>query len=348
MSGMMKALVKHHRGGGAQLKEVPIPVIGEGEVLIKVKATSICGTDVHIYNWDDWSASRVNPPYVFGHEFAGEVVEVSKSATRVKVGDYVSAETHIVCHRCPQCLTGQYHICDNTKIIGVDTQGCFAQYVAVPEENLWVNPATLPADIASIQEPMGNAVHTVLNGDVTSKSVAVIGCGPIGLMAVAVAKAAGASQVLAFDLNPYRLQLAKDMGATTVIHSDEEDPVTVAKQKTNGFGVDVVCEMSGHPLAMDQGFKMVANGGRVAILSLPVKPVTLDVTNDIVFKGVYVQGITGRKMFETWQQVSRLLEANQVNMQSLITHHLPLEEFEQGFALMNEGMCGKVVLYPNE
>ncbi len=348
MDGKMKALVKHERTKGAELQEVDIPKIGDLDVLIKIKATSICGTDLHIYNWDEWSASRVNPPYVFGHEFAGEVVETGSKVSKVSVGDYVSAETHIVCHQCPQCLTGKFHICENTQIIGVDTNGCFAEYVALPEENMWKNPSNMPTDIASIQEPMGNAVHTVLNGDVVGKNVAIIGCGPIGLMAVGVAKAAGAAQVLAFDLNPYRLELAKKMGATTVINSKEIDPVKKAKELTNGHGVDVVCEMSGHPIAMDQGFKMITNGGRVSILSLPVKPVTLDVTNDIVFKGIEVQGIAGRKMFETWQQVSRLLHSKQVDVSPIITHHLPMEEFEKGFDLMNEGKCGKVVLHPND
>ncbi len=348
MDGKMKALVKHERAKGAQLQEVDIPKIGDLDVLIKVKATSICGTDLHIYNWDEWSASRVNPPYVFGHEFSGEVVEVGDKVSKVKVGDYVSAETHIVCHQCPQCLTGKFHICENTQIIGVDTNGCFAEYVALPEENMWKNPDNMPTDIASIQEPMGNAVHTVLNGDVAGKNVAIIGCGPIGLMAVGVAKAAGASQVLAFDLNPYRLELAEKMGATTIVNSKEVDPVAKAKELTDGHGVDVVCEMSGHPIAMDQGFKMITNGGRVSILSLPVKPVTLDVTNDIVFKGIEVQGIAGRKMFETWQQVSRLLQSKQVDVTPIITHHLPMEDFETGFQLMNEGKCGKVVLHPNE
>ncbi|UOQ42987.1 L-threonine 3-dehydrogenase [Halobacillus salinarum] len=346
MNGTMKAIVKHQRGVGAELREVSIPSIGEEEVLIRVKATSICGTDVHIYNWDEWSASRVQPPYVFGHEFAGEVVEVGEKVNNFTIGDYVSAETHLVCGDCPQCLTGQYHICENTKIIGVDTQGCFAEYVALPAKNLWRNPEDMPTDIASVQEPMGNAVHTVLNGEVAGKSVAVIGCGPIGLMAVGVAKAAGASQVLAFDLNEYRLDLAKQMGASAVIHSGNVDPVKEAKALTNGHGVDVVCEMSGHPAAMDQGFKMITNGGRMSILSLPAKPVTLDVTNDIVFKGIHVQGITGRKMFETWQQVSRLLHSGQVDVKPMVTHHLKLEEFEYGFDLMNEGKCGKVVLHP--
>lgn len=208
------------------------------------------------------------------------------------------------------------------------------------------NPESLSFDVASVQEPMGNAVHTVLAGDVAGKTVAIIGCGPIGIMAVGVAKAAGASQVIALDLNDYRLDLAKEMGATTVINSRNEDPLQVVKELTNGHGVDVVCEMSGHPIAMNQGFKMVTNGGRVSILSLPVRPVEIDVTNDIVFKGITVQGITGRKMFETRRRVSGLLQSGQVDVEPMITHHFPLEDFEKGFELMNEGKCGKVVLHP--
>lgn len=342
----MKAVVKHHRGYGAELQMIDIPKIKEDEVLIKVKATSICGTDVHIYTWDEWSQSRVHPPYAFGHEFAGEIVEVGSKVTNVQLGDQVSAETHIVCYKCPQCLTGDYHICKDTKIIGVDTQGCFAEYVALPAVNVWKNPNDMPYDVASVQEPMGNAVHTVLAGDVAGKTVAVIGCGPIGIMAVGVAKAAGASQVIAIDLNEYRLDLATKMGATTVINAKETNTVEEVMTLTEGNGVDVICEMSGHPVAMNQGFKMVTNGGRVSILSLPVRPVELDITNDIVFKGVTVQGITGRKMYSTWQQVSRLLKSGQVDVKPMITHHFPLEDFEKGFDLMISGQCGKVVLHP--
>ncbi|RSK29317.1 L-threonine 3-dehydrogenase [Bacillus sp. HMF5848] len=342
----MKAIIKHTRGYGAKIETVPIPTIRDNEVLIKVHATSICGTDVHIYTWDEWSQSRVNPPYVFGHEFAGEIVKVGNKVTNLQVGDRVSAETHLVCYSCSQCLNGNYHICKNTKIIGVDTNGCFAEYVALPAVNIWKNPEEMPYDIASIQEPMGNAVHTVLSGDVAGKTVAVIGCGPIGIMAVSVAKACGASQVIALDINEYRLDLAKKMGATTIINSSEADPVQTVLSLTNGDGVDVVCEMSGHPVAMNQGFKMITNGGRFSILSLPTRPVELDITNDIVFKGIQVQGITGRRMFTTWQQVSSLLNSKQVDVKPLITHHFPLDEFEKGFDLMIAGKCGKVVLHP--
>ncbi|MBN8250006.1 L-threonine 3-dehydrogenase [Priestia flexa] len=343
MGGKMKALVKDKRGFGAVLAEVDIPSIADDEVLIKVKATSICGTDVHIYKWDKWASSRVNPPYVFGHEFSGEVVQVGQNVAGVQIGDSVSAETHIVCGRCMQCLLGNAHICQKTKIIGVDRMGCFAEYVAVPAQNIWKNPNHLSHDVACLQEPLGNAVHTVLNDSIAGKSVLVIGCGPIGLMAVAVAKASGASLVIAMDVNEYRLSLAKDLGTHIVLNPLEQDPLEVINKLTSGNGIDVVCEMSGQPTAMNQGFKMVANGGRVSILSLPTAPVSIDVTNDIVFKGVTVQGITGRKMFSTWYTVSNLLAGNQLNMNELITHRLPLEDYEKGFELMMEGKCGKVV-----
>lgn len=346
MRGKMKALVKHTRGKGAELQTVDIPSISDNEVLVNVCATSICGTDVHIYTWDEWAQSRVNPPYTFGHEFSGIVVDTGKNVTNVKKGDHVSAETHIVCGHCPQCLTGNEHVCRNMKILGVDTNGCFAEYVAIPAKNIWKNNAIMPHDLASIQEPMGNAVHTVLSADVAAKTVAVIGCGPIGLMAIGVAKAAGASKVLAFDLNDYRLGLAKKMGADVIVHSKNEDPLAVASAETSGSGIDVVCEMSGAPVAIDQAFKMVTNAGHVSILSLPTRPVEVDITNDIVFKGITVKGITGRRVFETWQQVSRFLQSGAVDVTPMMTHAFPLEEFEKGFDLMIEGKCGKVVLIP--
>ncbi|WP_019242224.1 MULTISPECIES: L-threonine 3-dehydrogenase [Bacillus] len=342
----MKALVKHHRGFGASLEYVNIPIIKKNEVLIRVKATSICGTDVHIYKWDQWANKRVKPPYIFGHEFSGVVIEIGSSVSSVSVGDHVSAETHIICHNCLQCLEGLGHICRNTKIIGVDQPGCFAEYIAVPEQNVWKNPKDLTFEVASIQEPMGNAAHTVLTGEIVGKSVAIIGCGPIGLMAIAISKAAGASQILAIDVNEYRLQLAKQMGATSLINSLTVDAVQKAEQITHNQGVDVICEMSGHPQAIKQGFEMVANGGRVSILSLPEEPVALDITNQIVFKGLNVQGITGRLLFKTWNQVSRLIRSKQVDVLPLLTHSYPLEEFKKGFDLMLSGNCGKVILYP--
>ncbi|GGK13125.1 L-threonine 3-dehydrogenase [Caldalkalibacillus thermarum] len=339
MNGKMKAIVKDRPGPGARLEEVDIPSIKENEVLIKVEATSVCGTDVHIYAWDAWAESRVHPPYVFGHEFAGTVVEVGSQVQHVKVGDQVSAETHIVCGTCPQCRTGKAHICQQTKIIGVDTTGCFAEYVALPAANVWKNDPALPFHIASIQEPLGNAVQTVLSGPVAGKTVAVVGCGPIGLMAVAVAKACGAAQVYALDVNDYRLQIAEKAGASALINSVKEDPVQKIMELTDHAGVDVVLEMSGHPVAIKQGFRMVTNGGRVSMLGLPTRNVELDITNDIVFKGIQVHGITGRLMYETWYQTAGLLQSGRVNVEEIITHRFPLDQFEQGFELMMNGKC---------
>lgn len=342
----MKAIRKHHAGPGAELCEVPIPQIEPHEVLIQVKATSICGTDVHIYTWDAWAQSRIKVPMVFGHEFSGIVVEVGRDVKGVQIGDHVSAETHVVCHQCLQCKTGQYHICQNTKILGVDFQGCFAEFVKMPAANIWKNPVNMPFEKASIQEPMGNAVHTVLAGPVAGKTLAVVGCGPIGIMAIAVAKASGATEVIALDVNDYRLDLARKVGATVTINSAQEDPVQRVMQVTEGTGIEVVCEMSGHPVAIRQAFEMLTNGGRMSILSLPTKPVELDITNQIVFKGATVQGITGRKMYETWRQTSGLIHSGQVDVAPIITHTLPLENFQEGFELMVSGKCGKVVLLP--
>lgn len=344
MDGLMPALVKHQAGEGAFIQLVEIPEdLAPDEVLVEVKATSICGTDVHIYTWDDWAKSRVKPPYTFGHEFGGVVVQVGSQVKHVKVGDHVSAETHIVCGHCVACRRGDAHVCLNTKIIGVDREGCFTKYVKLPAENIWINSKELPFEIASIMEPMGNAVHTVLSGEVAGRSVAVVGCGPIGLMAVAVAKASGASRVMALDVNDYRLDLAETMGATDLIRSHRVDVLKEIHSITKGDGVDVVLEMSGHPVAMDQAFKMVTPGGRVSILSLPTSPVTIDITNDIVFKGITVKGITGRRMYDTWQQVAGLLESGQVDLKPLITHRIALEDYEEGFELMKAGKCGKVV-----
>ena len=342
----MKAIVKVKEGPGAELKKVTIPKIKNNEALVKVKAASICGTDVHIYTWDDWAANRIHPEMIFGHEFSGEVVEIGSAVTNIKIGDHVSAETHIVCNECHQCRNGKYHVCQRTEILGVDRDGVFAEYVAIPASNLWKNDKSLPFEIASIQEPMGNAVHTVLSGDITGHNVVVIGVGPIGIMACSVAKAVGAKQVIAVDINDYRLNLAKKMGATHLINSLNIDPVAEVFSLTDGNGADVVLEMSGHPNAIKQGFKMLTYGGRVSMLGLPTKTVELDITNDIVFKGATIHGITGRKIFETWEQVAGLLKSGAVDLNPLITHVLPMEEFQKGFELMISGNSGKVVLIP--
>lgn len=345
MQGKMKAIMKETAGKGAKLVEVDIPQIGPRDILVKVKATSICGTDFHVFSWDKWSQNRIKPPIVMGHEFAGEVVEIGSAVTSVKLGDYVSAETHVVCEKCKPCKTGNAHVCEDCKILGVDIQGAFAEYVAIPETNAWLNDKDVPFDVQSIQEPLGNAVHTVLSGEVVAKSVLIYGCGPIGLMAVAVAKAAGASEVYASDISPYRLSIAKELGATAVFNAKEVDVVAEIKKATNGAGVDVICEMSGAPFALPQSIDMVANAGRISILGLPTKEVEVDLSK-IAFKGISINGITGRRMYDTWYKTKGLLKSGQLNMAPILTHTFPLEDFEKGMELMAKGECGKVILVP--
>jgi threonine 3-dehydrogenase len=342
----MRAVVKQAAEPGAALAMVDVPIPEPGEVLVKVQATSICGTDLHIYQWDSWAASRIKPPLIFGHEFSGEVVELGKGTSHLKVGDHISAETHIVCGVCHQCRSGQSHICQDVSIIGVDQPGCFAEYAKIPESNAWLNPPDMPADVASVQEPFGNAVHTALSTDLVGKSVLVTGCGPIGLMAIGIAKAAGAALVIGTEVVPYRLELARDVGADLAINPLEIDVAEEITTCTNGTGVDVLLEMSGNPSAIDEGFSVLRCGGYAALLGIPSKPIELDLANDVIFKGATVYGVTGRRVWETWYQTRALLDSGAVDVAPIITHRLPLEDFEKGMDLMRTGQCGKVVLSP--
>jgi threonine 3-dehydrogenase len=344
MGGQMKALVKARPMPGAELQELPIPQPRPHEVLIKVQIASICGTDLHIYQWDEWAARRIKPPLIFGHELAGVVVDVGSAVDGIPIGTRVTAETHVTCGRCAACLRGERHVCYHTEILGVDRAGCFAEYVAVPAENIWPLPAMLSHQEGSILEPLGNAAHTVFAFPIVGKNVAIVGCGPIGLMAVALARAAGASRVIAFDLNPYRLQLAKKMGATGIIHPGLEEPYSRICSLTQQPGVDVVCEMSGHPKGIQQAIEMLVPGGQMAMLGLPAETVTLDLAEQVVMKGLTLKGITGRLLFKTWQQVAGILQRGEMDFSTLMTHQFSFTEFEQGFAQMKEGRCGKVVL----
>jgi threonine 3-dehydrogenase len=345
MSDTMRAIVKSTRGPGAELREVPVPQAGAGDVLIKVDRVSICGTDLHIYKWDQLMDETFGEtPMVFGHEYSGEVVDVGEQVTRVQVGDKVSGETHIACGKCRLCRTGQQHICPHTKLVGVMRPGCFGEYVAIPEENVWVNPPDMDPDIATIQEPFGNAVYTVLSGEVAGRSLLVMGCGPIGLMAVAIAKASGAGPIFAVDINEYRLKMAEQVGATRVINGMEEDAVEVIRGMTEEIGVDVSLEMSGAPVGIRQAFKAMRSGGRISILGLPSEPLEFDLSNLIVLKGAEVHGIYGRKMYETWYQTRTLLSEGLVDLSPLITHRMKLEDFEEGIALLSKGEAGKIIL----
>ncbi|MFQ5891288.1 MAG: L-threonine 3-dehydrogenase [Candidatus Methanofastidiosia archaeon] len=344
MQSKMRAVVKTNPSPGAELMEVEVPATEPQDVLVKVKATSICGSDLHLYIWNSWASSRVELPRIMGHEFCGEVVEVGKDVSTHSVGDYVSCKTHIICNRCYQCRIGRGDICQNLKIIGFERDGSFAEYIAIPAQNAWINSPHLKPEIATLQEPLGNAVHTVFSGEVASKNVTVLGCGPIGLMSVALSKIGGATKVFATDINPYRLRLAEKMGADFVLDA-REDVVSEILGETLGEGVDVVLEMSGSPVALKQGFKIIRNGGRFSLLGLPSEPVMIDVSKEIIFKGITLQGITGRRMFETWYKVKSFLDSGMLDISPIITHKIKLEEFEKGMELMKSGDCGKVMMF---
>lgn len=348
MLGNMKAVVKTKRDKGAELLTIPIPKPAPNEVLVKVKATSICGTDVHIYNWDGWAEGRIqNVPQTLGHEFSGEVVEVGSLVKRVKVGDFISSETHIPCGHCPQCLTGQMHICNDLKILGVDINGCFAEYAVIPEIVCWKNDPSIPFEYASIQEPLGNAVYATLEGGgINGHSVAIFGDGPTGLFATGVARASGASEIFVIGKNKFKLQIAKKMGADHILHTDEVNVYEYIKEKTHGVGTDVVLEMSGAAVAIANAFKVVRRGGRYTAFGIPSKDVTLDYANGIIFKGINLIGITGRKMFQTWIEVRNFLSSKRLDVSPVITHKIPLEDYKKGFDILNspESECGKIVL----
>lgn len=343
----MKAVRKMNTGPGFTLEEIPVPKPGKGDLLIKVKATSMCGTDVHIYNWDPpWSEGRFTPPKTIGHEVAGEVVEVGAGVEGFSVGDQVSAESHIADYTCPMCTMKNYHICQNVKFFSIDTDGFWAEYALLPQQNAWKNPPEMPAEIATLQESMGNSVYTVEESQVAGKNVAIFGAGPTGLFATGIAKAMGALKVMVVTGSDTHAAIAKSMGADMIINRHEEDPVARIQVETQGVGADAVLEMSGAGQAFQQALKAVRPTGMVTILGLPTKPIQVDVSKDIVLKDATVRGIYGRKMWDTWKSMSQLLSSGKVDISPVITHRLKLEEFETGIEAMKEGTSGKVVFTP--
>jgi threonine 3-dehydrogenase len=347
----MRALRKVEAGSGAELLEVPVPEPGPGEVLVRVHAASVCGTDLHIFEWNEWAAERVpRLPMTFGHEVAGTIESSGQEVHHLAPGTFVAAETHIACGYCRTCRTGRSHICENLRILGVDTDGAFAELVVIPASNAWVVGEGVDPDVASVMEPFGNAVHAVVGteggGDVEASDVAVIGCGPIGLFAVAIARAAGASRVLAIEPNAFRRDLAKRMGADTAIDPGSGNPVDAVMAATEGHGTPVVVEMSGNPGAIDQGTRMLARGGRMSLLGLPDGPVTLDLNDQVIFKEARLLGITGREMFRTWQQTQTLLASGMVDVGPVITHRFGLDRFAEAFDALRSGHSGKVILFP--
>jgi threonine 3-dehydrogenase len=347
MSKTMLAVVKPAAAPGAEVRDVPVPAFGPADVLVQVQVASVCGTDLHIYNWDPWAAGRVKPPLIPGHEFCGHVAAVGKDVTTVKEGDFVSAEMHVVCGKCYQCRTGDAHICQKVKVLGVDADGAFAEYVVIPESNIWKLDPSIPAEYAGILDPLGNAVHTVLAGEIAARTVAVTGCGPIGLFAIAVARACGAAQVLAIEVNPHRRAIAQEMHADHVLDPKTEDVKRYVLEHTGGVGVDVVLEMAGHPDAVRTGFDILRSGGRMSLLGIPSKPFEFDFSKHVILKGVTVQGIFGRRMYQTWYQMEGLLKAGKLDLRPVITHRMALSDFSSGMEQLKRGEASKILLFPN-
>ena len=339
----MQAIVKERPAPGLTVVTVPTPRPGPGEVLIAVRHAGVCGTDLHIADWDAWARGRLKPPLVIGHEFAGEVVTVGDGVDGLKVGQLVTAEGHIVCGHCLQCRTGNSHICRNTRIIGVDRDGAFAEYIVMPATNVLALDG-IATEIGAIMDPMGNAFHTVLTAEIPGSTVFVVGCGPIGCFAVGIARAAGAAKVIASDVNPTRLALAARMGAHVTINATRDDVVRTVIAETGGEGADVVCEMSGVPAALHQAFAAVRMGGRVQLLGLPKGEVPVNFADEIIFKGITLYGVIGRKMYETWHQMRRFLTGGNFDPRPVITHQFPLAKIDDALAAIRRGDAGKVIL----
>jgi len=345
----MKAIAKVAPGPGLEMIETPVPEIGPHEVLVRTRACSICGTDVHIYRWDPWAQGRIRPPLVVGHEICGEVVRVGAEVQRISIGDSVSADSHVPDLTCAVCRRGEPHLCSNLRILGVDRAGVFSEYVALPEACVWRNAPDLDPAQASIQDPMGNAVYATLVEPVAGQSVVVFGDGPTGLGAVGVAAAAGASTVVHVGKHPARLEIGRRMGATLSLNvaAPGVDVVGAVMDATGG-GADVVLEMTGSQLAVEQGFQVLRKGGRFSAFGIPAEPLRIDLANAVVFKGARVLGINGRRLWETWYQMAGLLRSGGLDFSPIITHRIPFDEFQRGFELMTspDRQAAKVVLLP--
>ncbi len=340
----MKAIAKTKRKKGMELINVPTPQIGSRDVLIKVTLTSICGTDVHIYDWTHWARHRFTPPRIIGHEFVGIVEKIGNEVTLIEVGDRVSAESHISCGHCYQCSNGYSEVCRNLKLLGVDYEGALSEYLVLPEHVLWKNNMNIPDKWAAIQEPFGNAIDTVMAEDVSAKTILILGAGPIGLFATGIARASGASLIIVSDPNNYRLAISKKMGAHMALNPGKKDLTSLIFDATNNNGVDVVLEFSGNNQALNQGLKVITPGGRISILGIYEKRVSIDLNKEVIFKKIRIYGITGRKVFSTWHKTSRFLSSGIVNPDPILTHQFPLKDYEKGIKLMRDGKCGKVIL----
>lgn len=338
----MKGLVKKERTPGLWMEDVPMPKVGDQDVLIKTRKTSICGTDVHIYKWDAWAQKTIPVPMVVGHEFMGEVAEVGKNVKGIKVGDRVCGEGHIICGQCPNCRMGKKHVCVNTKGLGVNRSGCFAEYFTIPDENVFVLPSTVSDDVAAIFDPYGNAVHTALSFELVGEDVLITGAGPIGIMAAAIARKAGARNVVITDVNEYRLDLARKMGATKAVNVSKESLDDVMKSLRIEYGFTVGLEMSGSPQGFSTLLQKMMHGGRVALLGILPEGTAID-WDLVIFKMLTIKGIYGREIFSTWYKMVNLLESG-LDLSPIITHHYSVDDFEKGFQAMLSGKSGKVIL----
>jgi len=342
MPKMMRALVKSRAEPGLWLDEVPVPEPGINDVLIEIHKTAICGTDVHIYNWDDWSRRTVHTPLVIGHEFAGKVALVGSNVHSFKPGEIVSGEGHIVCGLCRNCLAGRRHLCAHTAGVGVNRAGAFAEYLCIPAANVWGAHHAVPMELLSYFDPLGNATHTALSFDLVGEDVLITGAGPIGCMAAAIAKHVGARYVVVTDLNPYRLELAKKMGATRVVNSRSERLADVQKELGMHEGFDIGMEMSGSPAALEEMLENMAHGGRIALLGIQPAGTAVD-WDQVIFKGLILKGIYGREMYETWYKMPTMLQSG-LDVLPVLTHRDPAEKYQEAFEVMRSGHCGKVLM----
>lgn len=338
----MKALVKAKAERGIWLEDIQEPEIGHNDVLINIRRTAICGTDIHIYQWDDWASRTIPVPMVVGHEFAGVIVECGSEVRGFSVGDRVSAEGHITCGVCRNCRAGRRHLCINTVGVGVDRPGAFAEYLSVPAFNVFKIPDDISDDMASILDPLGNATHTALSFDLVGEDVLITGAGPIGIMAVAIARYAGARHIVITDINDYRLELARKAGASIALNVSNGSLDDTMQELGMEEGFDVGMEMSGNPSAFRDMLRIMHNGGSIALLGIPPGETTIDWTQ-VIFKGLTLKGIYGREMFETWYKMSSMLQSG-LNIDSIITHHFPIDDFQPAFELMESGQSGKVIL----
>jgi threonine 3-dehydrogenase len=341
----MRALAKTRPEPGAELVQRPVPTPGVGEVLLKVEAASICGTDYHLYSWDSWAQDVLTPPTILGHEVAGTVVGTGPGVTRVREGDLVGVESHLVDWTCSVCVRGDPHLCRNLRVIGAHVDGGFAEYLVIPEANAIESNGLDPAVVA-LQEPMGNAVHAAFVEPIEGRTVAVTGCGPIGLCAVGIAKAAGAALVIATDTEAFRLDLARGMGADLALDAAASDTLERIDAATGGDGVEVILEMSGAAPALEAGLAMVTRGGRISLLGIFSEPVRVDLSDRVIQQGIRLYGIYGRKMYDTWERTQSLLRSGALDVSPIITHQLDLSDWERGFELIESRHAGKVVLLP--